>query len=78
VKDHQPECLQCKEPMERGYVVDHGHSVVYPSAWVAGLPKWGWLLGLKVGRKSKLPITAFRCPRCGRLDSYAWPGEWRA
>lgn len=63
--------------MEQGYIVDHGHSVVYPSAWVEGIPRWGRLLGLKLRGKTKLPITSYRCPECGRLDSYAGPGEWR-
>ena len=71
-----PECPQCRLRMEPGYLVDHGHGVAYPAAWVAGVPEWSRWFGLKVKRKDKVPVTTFRCPRCGRLDSFGRPGAW--
>jgi hypothetical protein len=62
--------------MERGYVVDHGYGAIYPSAWVAGLPEWSRWTGLKLRRKPKLPIATYRCPGCGRLESFATSDKW--
>jgi hypothetical protein len=33
---------------------------------------------MKLKGKPKMPVTTFRCPRCGRLDSFARPGKWPA
>lgn len=63
--------------MERGYVLDHGYgTTAYPSAWIVGLPEWSRWTGLKLRRKTKLPVTTYRCPNCGRLESFAMPGKW--
>ena len=62
--------------MEPGYVVDHGYGLVYPSAWIAGLPEWSRWTGLKLRHKTKVPVTTFRCLHCGRLESFAMPGKW--
>lgn len=78
MREQSPECPQCRVPMEPGYMVDHGYGVVYPTAWVAGTPEWSRWHGLKLKKRAKLPVTSFRCSRCGRLDSFArqdkWPG----
>lgn len=73
VKQQQPDCMQCKQPMERGHGIDNTHAGVLPSQWVPGAPRRSWWTGLKVDKAAKVPITMFRCPRCGRLESYAWP-----
>ena len=59
--------------MERGYGLDYTHGGVFPGRWVPGEPRRSWLTGLKVDKTKRIPITVFRCARCGRLDSYAWP-----
>lgn len=64
--------------MEPGFFVDHGYGAVYPTAWVAGLPKWSKWLGLRLKGKTKMPVTTFRCAQCGRLDSFARAGSWPA
>lgn len=73
-----PECQHCKVRMETGFMVDHGHGITYPAAWVAGPAKWSRWFGMRVKRSEKVPVTTFRCPRCGRLESFAQPGEWPA
>jgi hypothetical protein len=73
---HLPLCLTCNQAMEPGYLVDHGHGAVYPAAWIAGIPKWSRWLGLKIKGKTKVPVATFCCPQCGRLDSFAQPGNW--
>ncbi|HYC93638.1 MAG TPA: hypothetical protein VEO54_30820 [Thermoanaerobaculia bacterium] len=74
--DHIPQCERCRVPMERGYMIDHGYGVTYPMAWVAGVPRWSKWWGLKVKREEKIPVASYRCPQCGRLESYAKPGPW--
>ena len=73
MKQQRPECAQCREPMKRGFGLDNTYGGVLRTHWAEGLPKRSWLLGTRVKREDKLPITMFRCPRCGRLESYAWP-----
>jgi hypothetical protein len=62
--------------MERGYLVDHGQGILYPTAWAAGEPRWSSWLGLRVKRHELLPVTTYRCVECGLLESYARPGSW--
>ncbi|CAN5574846.1 hypothetical protein BH23ACI1_BH23ACI1_31230 [soil metagenome] len=64
--------------MEPGYMADHGYGGVFPQAWIAGRPEWSRWTGLKVKRADKMPVTTYRCPACGRLDAFAWPGTWPA
>jgi hypothetical protein len=70
------ECLRCKRAMEAGFLVDHGYGVVYPAAWIAGVAEWNWWRGLNLKRRDKMPVTTFRCPGCGLLESYAERGKW--
>jgi len=76
--DRAPECPRCEQPMERGYMVDHSYGSAYPTAWVEGHPEWSRWSGLRLKGKVKVPVTTFRCPQCGRLESFAWPGKWPA
>lgn len=62
--------------MEKGFLTDHGYSVTYPAAWVEGVAEWSRWTGLKLRKREKLPVTTFRCPSCGLLESYAQPGKW--
>lgn len=75
-----PVCRDCGLAMEPGIQIDRGdHNIPTPSEWAPGLPeerkfwgmRWYGLSGRQV--KAALSITAFRCPQCGLLDSYAWP-----
>lgn len=71
-----PECPRCDREMETGFVLDHNVGSVTRSAWVAGVPEWSRWSGLKLKGKTRLPVTTFRCPSCGRLESFAEPGPW--
>ena len=68
------ECVRCKTQMESGYVP--GVDVTYPGVlgkqqWFAGEPKEAFLGGIKIDRDCLIPVTTFRCPKCGYLESYA-------
>jgi len=71
-----PTCVQCRTPMEPGFMADHGYGAVYPQAWLPGKPEWSRWTGLKFKKNDIMPVTTFRCPECGRLDAFAWPGKW--
>jgi hypothetical protein len=62
-------CPKCKQPMQEGYLREETRQ----SRWYEGPPK-RWLGMTMVGWATKqLPITAYRCPSCGYLESYARP-----
>ena len=39
--------------------------------WLEGVPDRSFWSGIKVEGRRLLPVTAYRCPACGWLDSYA-------
>jgi hypothetical protein len=61
-------CPKCKAAMQEGFPIDRGGPTV--GEWVEGPREYGWL-GLRWMRKRRLPITTYRCPACGYLESYA-------
>jgi hypothetical protein len=64
-------CPKCKAQMQEGYPLDSGGG---PSVgtWIEGRPEYFARFFLKVGwRAKRRPITAYRCPSCGYLESYA-------
>jgi hypothetical protein len=67
----QNACPKCRATMQPGYVVDYTYGGVLVSSWIEGIPEKGWFGGLRVWRKRKVPITTYRCPACGYLESYA-------
>jgi hypothetical protein len=71
-----PNCRTCREPMEEGWIADHGHAnVLREPKWIEGEPQLQRWLGINWGPSAKgkkqLVVTAWRCPRCGMLESYA-------
>ena len=72
--DHEPTCAKCGKAMEAGFVLDHqAHTTGTQSAWIDGAPEPSfWGVKLK-GHQRRLPITTYRCPGCGFLESYAPP-----
>lgn len=60
-----PECAKCGESMHEGFTFD---TAGYPTGWMEGVPRKGFKLSK--GPKP-LPVTTFRCPTCGYLESYA-------
>lgn len=62
-----PTCVACQRPLEDGFLIDRGGD--YPNEsvfWVRG-SLWSALLG----RAKTYPVTTWRCPACGLLQSYA-------
>lgn len=70
------QCLKCGGAMEPGFIVDHGHlNTTQVETWVAGEPKVSFWSGLKLDVQIQLPVTTYRCERCGYLEAYAVSGE---
>ncbi len=67
------ECLRCRGPMERGFVMDRGHAnSPDQQEWVEGEPDRRWW-GIRTKDKDRFKVHTFRCDRCGWLESYANP-----
>jgi len=68
-----PDCPKCGTPMEPGFVLDQTYGGIAQSAWVDGLPERSFWTGVKLKGHHRLPVTTYRCPACGYLESYAPP-----
>jgi len=44
------------------------------ASFLPGAPKVSRWFGLKVNKKNLVPISTWRCGRCGYLESYALSG----
>ena len=67
-------CPKCGGSMSAGFIVDQGYGTAHVSTWQDGEPKKSFWLGLKQSKSDQVAVTAFRCGRCGYLESYALPG----
>ncbi len=68
----EPNCPYCRERMEEGFVLDRGHAnQARLPEWVEGTPERNFWVGIKTKGKEKHTVIAYRCPRCGLLQSYA-------
>ena len=65
------QCLRCHTQMELGYVPDMKEGGFSQQNWHPGQPKKSFWTGLKMNRDQLVPVTTFRCPKCGYLESYA-------
>ncbi len=66
------ECSACGVRMEAGFIADRGHGErIKPGAWVKGEAEVTFWSGAKIKDKERHEITAFRCPRWGRVELYA-------
>lgn len=74
-------CPDCGGTMEVGFLPEVSHKgMVGMTVWQAGPPDPQKFLGLivtgvKVDWKHVIPVTTFRCQRCGLLKSYATPAD---
>ena len=59
--------------MEPGSVVDEGHGHFELLRWTGAVLTRAWYGGVRVRRKQLLPVQAYRCPKCGRLELYVAP-----
>ncbi len=66
-------CAKCENVMEAGYVLDQTYGAMTQSQWIDGAPEQGFWTGLKVRGHQRLPVTTYRCTKCGYLESYAPP-----
>jgi hypothetical protein len=57
--------------MEPGFVLDWTHGGVAQSSWVDGVPVPSIWTGLKLKGHERVPVTTYRCTKCGFLESYA-------
>lgn len=58
--------------MEEGFIPDRGHAnAKQQQQWTEGVPLRSFWRGLTSSGKEQYPVTTYRCPRCGRLESYA-------
>ena len=69
--DRGPQCPKCAKTMEAGFVLDNTYGGVSQSAWVEGAPVPSFWTGIKVKEQQQVPVTTYRCPKCGYLESYA-------
>lgn len=61
--------------MEEGFILDETHGGQRQSRWVEGKPIRSFWTGLKIAKEARrLPITTYRCRRCGFLESFAPAG----
>jgi Domain of unknown function (DUF6487) len=63
-------CPKCKGTMEPGVIPDMANAKVWPSSWQRNSER-GYFGGLKSWKVKRIEIIAFRCTRCGYLESYA-------
>jgi hypothetical protein len=68
------DCPKCSTPMLEGFIVDETYGAHAQSKWSPGEPKRSFWKGLKLEPAKILPVTTWRCERCGLLESYAYPG----
>jgi hypothetical protein len=56
--------------MREGFTLDHGHGKRFVTAWIAGVPEYGFFGNPKVLGREQHPVRTFRCDKCGYLESY--------
>jgi len=62
--------------MDLGYTLDlNQHHSGKVAQWVEGQPEKSFWTGVKTKDREVLPITTYRCPRCGFLSSFANPAS---
>jgi len=67
------ECIRCHAQMEAGFVADLGEYGFTEQKWCPGEPTKSFWTGLKMGKEKVIPVRTLRCPKCGYLESYAFP-----
>jgi hypothetical protein len=74
---NESECPKCRRRtevgfMEVGFVIDQGDTIyTRVSQWAQGPPEQSFWLGVNLKGRDVVPITTFRCVRCGFLEAYA-------
>ena len=68
-----PQCPKCQTSMESGFVLDQTYGANLQSAWIEGEAERSFWTGVKLKGRDRIPVSTYRCPRCGYLESYARP-----
>ena len=64
-------CGKCEGSMTEGFLLENSRHGYRALQWAEGAPDT-WLLGiLRLRGRRRLPIRAWRCTKCGFLESYA-------
>lgn len=71
MRSPDPECAKCRGAMEPGFVLDHTYGATAQSEWVEGRPETSFWTGVRLKGRDRVPVTTYRCARCGYLESYA-------
>lgn len=64
-------CPKCSGQMEEGFVLDRTYGANLQTLWVEGPPTTSFWTGVKMKGREQLPVTTFRCSKCGYLESFA-------
>ena len=68
---NERQCSKCGGAQKEGFLLDRAHNSARVGHWAEGAPEF-WFLGLlKMRGRRKLPVEAWRCTKCGLLESYA-------
>jgi len=58
--------------MVPGFLLEKGDSNwLGRTEWLEGEPEKSFWSGIKTEGRERLPVSTFRCPKCGYLESYA-------
>ena len=66
-----PQCRDCRITMDTGLMLDRTHGGSEEPMWIQGAAEKGFFGHIKEGGRERIPVVTFRCPRCGRLESFA-------
>lgn len=69
------DCPRCGGAMSEGFVLDDSYGRKLVSGWMPGAPVGSFWMDLRTGGQQPLDIAAWRCRRCGFLESYAAGGD---
>jgi len=64
-------CPDCNGEMEEGFLLDQTHGGRVPLSWIAGDVEKSIWTGTKIKGRARWELTAYRCPQCGLVKSYA-------
>ena len=68
-------CPKCSAQMETGFMIERsGGPGDRQVRWVEGEPiPRAWFSGVNTEGQKPIPVTTYRCERCGYLESFAIP-----
>jgi hypothetical protein len=66
------ECPRCSRHLQPGSLLEKGNGDrTSVTQWVEDVPDKSFWTGLALKGRQVLPVTTFRCERCGYLEPYA-------